>query len=59
MKEDEEYEGVRVHVTALLDQVRIRVQIDIAFGDRVVPGPGDRLSHSARLAWSSSEELYA
>jgi len=30
---------VRVHVTALLGQARITVQIDIAFGDRVVPGP--------------------
>jgi hypothetical protein len=39
IKEDEEYEGVRVHVTALLGQARITVQIDIAFGDRVVPGP--------------------
>jgi Nucleotidyl transferase AbiEii toxin, Type IV TA system len=26
-------------MTALLDQARITVQIDIAFGDRVVPGP--------------------
>ena len=39
IKDDEEYEGVRVHMTALLDQARITVQIDIAFGDRVVPGP--------------------
>jgi hypothetical protein len=37
IKDDEEYEDVRVHVTALLGQARITVQIDIAFGDRVVP----------------------
>ena len=40
IKDDEEYEGMRVHMTALLDQARITVQIDIAFGDRVSAGTG-------------------
>lgn len=39
IKDDEEYEGVRLHVTALLDQARINLQIDVGFGDRVVPAP--------------------
>ena len=60
IKDDEEYEGVRLHVTALPDHARITVQIDIAFGDRVVPGPEEiDFPHFARLAWSSFEELYA
>jgi len=41
IKDDEEYEGVRVHVTAILGQSRITVQIDVAFGNRVVPGPAE------------------
>src|SRR6266550_2754441 len=37
--DDEEYEGVRLHVTAMLGNARITVQIDVGFGDRVVPEP--------------------
>src|SRR5207237_7361007 len=39
IKDEEEYEGVRLTVTALLEQARIPLQIDIGFGDRVVPAP--------------------
>jgi len=39
IKDEEKYEGVRLHVTALMDKARITLQIDVAFGDRVVPGP--------------------
>lgn len=39
IKDDEEYEGVRIYLTALLENARIRLQIDVAFGDRIVPGP--------------------
>jgi hypothetical protein len=39
IREDAEYEGVRVKLTALLDQARIRLQIDIGFGDAVEPAP--------------------
>jgi predicted nucleotidyltransferase component of viral defense system len=35
IREDAEYEGVRVKLTAKLDQARIRLQIDIGFGDAV------------------------
>jgi predicted nucleotidyltransferase component of viral defense system len=39
IKDDEKYEGVRLHMTALLEKSRIPLQIDVGFGDRVVPGP--------------------
>lgn len=39
IREESEYRGVRVHVSARLDTARIRVQIDIAIGDVVTPPP--------------------
>ena len=39
IKDDEKYEGVRLHMTALLGKSRISLQIDVGFGDRIVPGP--------------------
>jgi hypothetical protein len=33
------YGGVRTHVLAMLGRARIEVQIDVGFGDVVVPGP--------------------
>jgi predicted nucleotidyltransferase component of viral defense system len=39
IREDAEYEGVRVKLTASLDQACIRMQIDIGFGDAVDPAP--------------------
>jgi hypothetical protein len=38
IKEDQEYQGVRIHLTAQLDGARIPIQIDIGFGDVVSPG---------------------
>lgn len=35
----EEYEGVRITMSAMLDRARIPLQIDIGFGDAVTPGP--------------------
>ena len=37
IKEDADYEGVRVHFNAILARARISMQIDIGFGDVVVP----------------------
>jgi hypothetical protein len=37
IKEDQEYEGVRVHCEARLEQARIILQIDIGFGDAITP----------------------
>lgn len=39
IKDAEKYEGVRLHMTALLEKSRIPMQIDVGFGDRVVPAP--------------------
>jgi hypothetical protein len=39
IKEDAEYEGVRAKLVATLEQAKIRMQIDIGFGDAVQPEP--------------------
>jgi predicted nucleotidyltransferase component of viral defense system len=41
MKEDEEYQGLRLKLTAMLASARIPIQIDIGFGDAIHPGPDD------------------
>lgn len=38
IKEDADYEGVRIKLTAYLDKSRKVLQFDIAFGDVIVPG---------------------
>jgi len=38
IKEDADYEGVRVTFTAFLEKAQIPIQIDIGFGDTVTPG---------------------
>lgn len=39
IREDAEYEGVRIMLRANLTNARLRVQIDVGFGDIVSPGP--------------------
>jgi hypothetical protein len=39
IRDDQEYDGVRVTLTGLLNQARIPLQIDIGFGDAVTPAP--------------------
>jgi Nucleotidyl transferase AbiEii toxin, Type IV TA system len=39
IKEDEDYEGLRVTLTAFLEKAQISIQIDIGFGDAISPGP--------------------
>lgn len=41
IRKEANYAGVRVTLTGLLDGARLPVQIDIGFGDAVVPGPED------------------
>lgn len=41
IKEDDEYEGIRLRIDARLGNARIPLQIDIGFGDVVTPGPQD------------------
>jgi hypothetical protein len=44
IKEDEDYEGLRVTLTAFLDKAQIPIQIDIGFGDAISPAHRDRIS---------------
>ena len=39
IKDEEEYEGVRLRMNALLEKSRVTLQVDVGFGDRIVPGP--------------------
>lgn len=39
IKEDTDYEGVRVRFMAFLGNARVVIQIDVGFGDIIVPGP--------------------
>lgn len=39
IRDVEEYQGVRIHIDANLGKARIRIQIDVGFGDAVTPGP--------------------
>jgi hypothetical protein len=39
IKEDQEYQGVRLMLAAKLAAARIPIQIDIGFGDAITPGP--------------------
>jgi Nucleotidyl transferase AbiEii toxin, Type IV TA system len=39
IKEDHEYEGVRLSIQARLEQARLSLQIDVGFGDAVTPAP--------------------
>jgi len=41
IRKDANYAGVRVTLMGLLDSARCPVQIDVGFGDAVVPGPED------------------
>jgi hypothetical protein len=41
IKEDADYEGVRVHFHGTLARARILMQLDIGFGDVITPGPTD------------------
>jgi predicted nucleotidyltransferase component of viral defense system len=52
IKEDQEYEGVRVGCRAQLGQARIDLQIDVGFGDAVVPRP-IRVNYPAMLEFAA------
>lgn len=42
IREDGNYEGVRVKVAAVLDAARLQLQVDVGFGDAVEPAPEER-----------------
>src|SRR5437763_8921117 len=39
IKEEQEYEGLRVNLEARLERAKINMQVDIGFGDVIVPPP--------------------
>jgi predicted nucleotidyltransferase component of viral defense system len=39
IKEEQEYEGLRVNFVARLERARIHLQVDIGFGDVILPAP--------------------
>ena len=39
MKEEEEYQGIRIKLNAYIESARIPVQVDIGFGDAITPEP--------------------
>ena len=41
IREDQEYGGVRVTLTAMLGVARIPIQVDVGFGDAVTPAPNE------------------
>jgi predicted nucleotidyltransferase component of viral defense system len=52
--EDAEYEGVRVRVHGSLGKTRVSIQIDIGFGDVIVPNPS-MISYPAILDFKAPE----
>ena len=52
IKEDQEYQGVRVGCRAQLGQARIDLQIDVGFGDAVVPRPAS-VNYPAMLEFAA------
>lgn len=52
--EDAEYEGVRVRVRGGLGNARVPLQIDIGFGDVIVPGPS-KVAYPALLDFPAPE----
>lgn len=41
IKDDQEYQGLRMRLIARLASARIPIQVDIGFGDAITPGPHD------------------
>lgn len=58
IKEDQEYEGVRLSIQARLEQARLSLQIDVGFGDAVTPAP-EEIEYPTLLADSPVPRLRA
>jgi len=41
IRDDQEYHGIRVRLLGFLGQARLAVQVDIGFGDALIPAPED------------------
>jgi len=58
IKEDQEYEGVRLSIQARLERARLPLQIDVGFGDAVTPAP-EEIEYPTLLADSPTPRLHA
>jgi hypothetical protein len=54
MREDQEYAGGRVRLTATIAGARLSLQIDIGFGDAVTPAP-EEITYPALLAFPAPQ----
>ena len=54
IKEDADYEGVRVRFVGLLGKARVTMQIDVGFGDVVTPG-AETIRYPALLDFPAPE----
>lgn len=52
--EDADYKGVRIRIQGSLGKARVSLQIDIGFGDVIVPGPG-RVAYPTLLDFPAPE----
>lgn len=41
IREDQVYGGIRIKITAYLGKMRIPLQVDVGFGDAIIPGPDE------------------
>ena len=58
IRKEANYAGVRITLTGLLDSARCPVQVDVGFGDAVVPGPDD-VSYPIILTGLPEPQLWA
>jgi hypothetical protein len=54
IKEDADYEGVRVRFVGLLGKARAAMQIDVGFGDVITPG-AENITYPALLDFPAAE----
>ncbi len=53
IRESDEYAGIRITLTAKIDQARIPIQVDIGFGDVITPSP-NKIDYPNLLGLSSA-----
>lgn len=58
IKEEDKYEGVRLHIDGGFDTIKQRLQVDIGFGDVITPEP-QRIHYPLLIAENSPVELKA
>ena len=56
IKEDQEYEGLRVNFVARLERAKIHIQVDVGFGDVILPPPQET-AYPAMLDFPSAHLL--